>query len=259
MTCNYIPASKVELIPDAMMPVPDTAYGLEDHGSALLVAELHHRVMNSFQVISALAMRCGRVKQITELSPILGDLENRLSAFASVHRQLAMPPSSCFVEHCRTLGHALVAAFGRLDAVHVRMDPVNLPPRSLARISLIVAELTTNCLKHSLRSAGAGSIHIELRIASGQLVIEAQDSAACPISGDPPEPSRIVAALATSLGGSARVIDNGGYCVRITLPLQARRAFVVDENEGLVTAFPSPPVIPARLLTPARRTSDVHL
>ncbi|WP_242187071.1 histidine kinase dimerization/phosphoacceptor domain -containing protein [Sphingomonas sp. CARO-RG-8B-R24-01] len=204
----------------AVMPTNKDANAMfEENGTALLVTEIHHRVMNSFQVISALAHRCSRVREINDLPPILDDLADRLAAFAAVHRQLAMPPSGCFADHCSTLGMNLVAAFGRSDTIHVGMDAIDLPERWLSQVALIVAELLTNCLKHSLRSTASGSIRLDLHVSHGQLVIEAQDSAAGPISKRPPEPSRVVSALSASLGGDACIVDRQGYCAQVTLPL----------------------------------------
>ena len=204
----------------AVMPTDKGAnVMLEENGTALLVTELHHRVMNSFQVISALAQRCSRVREINELPPVLDDLADRLAAFAAVHRQLAMPPYGCFADYCSTLGTNLVAAFGRSDTIHVVMDAIDLPERWLAQVALIVAELLTNCLKHSLSSTASGSISLDLHVSHDQLIIEAQDSAAGPLSQRTPEPSRVVSALSASLGGDACIVDRQGYCARVTLPL----------------------------------------
>lgn len=192
---------------------------LQDNGATLLLTEMNHRVMNSFQVISALASRFNRVQDLNDLPPILDDLTDRLAAFAALHRQLATPPHGCFAGYCSSLGTNLVAAFGRLDAVVVTMDPVILPPSWRARIALIVAELLTNCLKHSLTSTAPGSIRLELRLTDDRLIIEAQDSAAPPVSQPLPEPSRVVLALAASLGGETRVVDRDGYCAQVSLPI----------------------------------------
>lgn len=231
---------------------------LEENGTALLVTEIHHRVMNSFQVISALAQRCSRVREIDDLPPVLDDLADRLAAFAAVHRQLAMPPSGYFADYCSTLGTNLVAAFGRSDAIHVMMDAIDLPESWLARVALIVAELLTNCLKHSLSSTVSGSIRLDLRVSHDRLVIEAQDSAAGPIPQRAPKPSRVVSALSASLGGEACVVDRQGYCARVTLPL--------IRDDGRVTGWPrdadparSSPSLPLTASrASAREAFDVH-
>lgn len=194
---------------------------LERNDATLLVAELHHRVMNSFQIISALARRCGRVGAITDLAPVVDDLTDRVAAFGDFHRQLARPPSGCFAAYCSTLGTNLVAAFGRSDVVRVTMEQVDLPSDHRARIALIIAELLTNCLKHSLATVSAGTISLTLQVFEGRIVIEAQDSAAPSLPQRPPKPSRVVSALSASLGGDARVIDRGGYCAQVSLPLQS--------------------------------------
>lgn len=191
----------------------------DENAAGLLVTEIHHRVMNSYQVIFSLAERCTRVRDMAELQPIVDDLAERLSAFAALHRQLAIPPSGSFAEYCSNLGNNLVAAFGRTDVVRVRMDAVNLPARWLSRIALIIAELLTNCLKHSLTSTAPGSIYLDLRVSFDRLIIEAQDSAAPPVSHGLPDPSRVISALTASLGGDACVIDRGGYCAQVSLPL----------------------------------------
>lgn len=203
---------------------------LEDNGTALLMAEFHHRVLNSFQVISTLADRCGRVREINDLPPVLEDLAERLAAFAAVHRQLAIPPCGCFAVYCSTLGANLVAGFGRTDTVHVSMDAIELPASWLSRVALIIAELLTNCLKHSLRSTSVGSISLDIQVCHDQLVIEAQDSAAVAITHRSRSPSRVVAALAASLGGDARVVDRQGYCAQVSLPL--------PRHKGRITSRP---------------------
>jgi len=188
-----------------------------DDESTILLEELNHRFLNSFQVIASLAARCGRAKSIAAVRSILNDLEHRVVAFGTLHRMLAFPVRGQTMEaHCRSLCDLVVRAFGRQDRVSLRIVDVHLSAKQATRIPIIVVEMVTNVLKHSLAGQPAGLIEVELTAGRLTLELNVRD-----IGGVPPlmvQPSRTVEALAASLDGSASTFERGGYVASMSIP-----------------------------------------
>ena len=195
----------------------NTRWSPEDD-TAMLFAELNHRFFNSFQVIAALARQAGRASR-AELAPMLEDLDSRLVALAQVHRLLAFSPTRDGIEqHCRMLCRHLVKGFGRSDHVELRIEHDDLPTKWVELLPLILVEMVTNVLKHSLAGRPAGVITIALDAAPTGFELIVADTSGAPCPSPPPPPSRTVAALAKSLDGSAFVYDRNGYVAGVRLP-----------------------------------------
>ena len=193
---------------------------LDQSDADLLITEIHHRFSNSLQIISALARQCERVRNDPgRLDAVLRDLTSRLEGFARVHRELSTPFARAgFKRRCQQVSRALVGSFGRMDDVYVRADSHDLSADCEDRLLLIVAELVTNVLKHSLRGHAAGYIEVRLSSRPGVLELAVSDSARSAVADRAPAPSRIVAALAATMGGRAYIDDRSGYTACVSLP-----------------------------------------
>ncbi len=129
-------------------------------GETALLAEFNHRLFNTFQIIAAAVHQCRR-----DLTSLV-DLESRLVALGRLHRLLSRAaPRTGFEDHCRSLCGLLVQAFGRDDVTPcVVMEDLLLTPEQAYRLPLLVVELVTNVLKHSLKDQADGTIWIDLRV-----------------------------------------------------------------------------------------------
>ena len=190
--------------------------------TAMLFAELNHRFFNSFQVIAALARQAGRAS-CADFAPLLEALDSRLVALAQVHRMLSYSATRDGIEqHCRTLCRHLVEGFGRSDRVELRFEYDDLRAEWVELLPLIVVEMVTNVLKHSLAGRPAGVITIALDAVPTGFELTVADTSGAPCPSPAPPPSRTVVALAKSLDGSAFVSDRDGYVAGVRLPRGAR-------------------------------------
>lgn len=197
--------------------------------SELLLREQFHRFSNSFQIIAALASQCNREAGTPETALMVEALGERLQALSRVHRLLATGFEMCdFAERVRAIANELVRSFGRTDGVSLQIERFWLSERHRFRLCLIVNELVTNALKHSLSSCEEGLIEISARSFDRSIVLTVVDSNREALRGRHPLPSPIVAGLAESIGGVAEVIDRDGYAVRVVLPRDEQPAQAIE-------------------------------
>jgi two-component sensor histidine kinase len=197
--------------------------------SDLLLREQFHRFSNSFQVVAALARRCTRGGGVLDTALMVEAIEERLRALAVLHRLLATGfEMRDFAGHVGEVARELVRSFGRTDAVILRVGRFWLPEKHRFRIALIVNELVTNALKHSLCDCAEGLIEISARANGRAVILTVADSNRKTLDGVLPLPSPIVAGLAESIGGVAEVVDQDGYAVRVVLPWDEQPHQVVE-------------------------------
>ena len=147
--------------------------------SNVLFRELQHRVANNLQFVAAVLMR--RRKMLKADSPCSEALETaqaRLETMSRVHRRLHDPesldqPLQSYLESlCADLINASDSPTVRLT---VESTPVPLTLNGLMSLSLIVAELVTNSLKHAFRGRDDGQISVSLVAAKGGYVLSVGD------------------------------------------------------------------------------------
>ena len=140
--------------------------------SNTLFRELQHRVANNLQFVAALLqVRKKAFEPDSAGAHALEAARSRLELMARVHRRLQdpdavnLPVGHHLEEICRDLIRASNALNVRLT---VEASPIQLDLESLMSVSLIVAELVTNSLKHAFHGRTDGNIIIDLS-AKGQL------------------------------------------------------------------------------------------
>lgn len=198
--------------------------------SDLLLREQLHRFSNSFQIVSSLANECGREAKRSDAAEMVEALKERLNSLAAVHRLLVTGVEMHeFARHMHEIARELVRSFGRTDIVILRADRVWLPEKHRFRIGLIVNELVTNVLKHSLCNCAEGLIEISLSSIGCAVVLTVSDSNCEALDRRRPlAPSPIVAGLAQSMGGVAQVVDQDGYAVQVVLPWNEQAPQVIE-------------------------------
>jgi two-component sensor histidine kinase len=183
-----------------------------------LLAEFNHRLFNTLQIIAGGLMQCRRDLRDRADMTSLVNLENRLASLGRMHRLLSQPaPMSGLEDHCRALCTLLVLAFGREDVtIWVEMEDLNLTPEQAYSLPLLVVELVTNVLKHSLAESRNGVVWIDLHARGGEIELTVTDNRKAPMPVFPP--SRIVDVLARGLHGEAFVRDGGGWIAGARIP-----------------------------------------
>jgi light-regulated signal transduction histidine kinase (bacteriophytochrome) len=120
----------------------------------LLVREMHHRVQNSLQLVSAML----RLEQRECSDPIVQarfeETQRRILAMAAVHRHLWRSDEIGIVRfdiYLQEIRDSLVEAWGRQWSAHVQFNGMSvlMPTDKAVVLGLIVTELLTNAAKHA--------------------------------------------------------------------------------------------------------------
>lgn len=138
--------------------------------SNILFRELQHRVANNLQFVAAVLMRR---RKLLNSDPVCADAlesaQTRLETMSRVHRRLHDPTSldQPLQDYLEALCVDLIKASDTPDVrLSVESPAVVLSLNGLMSLSLIVAELVTNSLKHAFRDRSDGLICV--RIARGK-------------------------------------------------------------------------------------------
>jgi two-component sensor histidine kinase len=174
--------------------------------------EIHHRVANSLQLLSAIVFAEARDIQDPAAAAALDMTLRRIAAIAGVHRQLYRSGRAATVNlgtYLDELGGALEesvadTAAGRFVMVHAA--GVVVPAEEATAIGIIVSEIVTNAFKHAYVPGASGIVSIALRAgAAGGYLLEVKDRGAGHQADSIARGSglggRLVGMMATKLGG----------------------------------------------------------
>jgi two-component sensor histidine kinase len=147
--------------------------------SNILFRELQHRVANNLQfVASFLWLRRKSLPAGSAGADALDAARARIDTMSRVHRRLHDPSSvnQPIGDYLRSLCTDLIQTS---DTPGVRLvvqaDPATLNLEALMSVSLIVAELVTNSLKHAFRGREDGEIRIEVALEKGHFAVTVAD------------------------------------------------------------------------------------
>ena len=177
--------------------------------SNLLFRELQHRVANNLQFIAAVLVRRRKeLKGDNHASEALGAAQARLETMARVHRRLHDPRSvdQPFQDYLRSLCGDLIEGSDTPELrLEVESPPLNLSLNALMSVSLIVAELITNSLKHAFHGRSDGSILVRVTGGNGTYRLTvADDGPGLPSSFGSKEGDRLGQDILQSLAAHLR-------------------------------------------------------
>jgi two-component sensor histidine kinase len=194
-----------------------------------LFQELQHRVANNMAFIAAtLRLQKRRIAgNPAAASFAFEEALARIDTMSRVHRRLYDPSEAnrALGPHLQAVCDELVVATGSTGvAVHVDPMVFRLDLDKLVPLSLLVAELVTNSLKHAFvgRSGGTISLHLDVGDPADAVLVVRDDGIGLP--GDHGADNiaglgmRIIHGLATQVGARMETITDGGTIARIHLP-----------------------------------------
>jgi two-component sensor histidine kinase len=151
----------------------------ERERSNVLFRELQHRVANNLQFVAAVLMRRRKIlRSDSACTEALKTAQARLETMSRVHRRLHDPqsldqPLQSYLESlCADLVNASDTPAVRLT---VESPSVPLSLNGLMSLSLIVAELVTNSLKHAFTDRGDGLIAVTVAGGKGVYTLSVAD------------------------------------------------------------------------------------
>lgn len=191
-----------------------------------LFEELQHRVANNLAFIAGL-LRLQR-RRVTQdpghAMAAFDDAMTRIDIMGRIHRRLYDPSQigAALGEHLAATGQELLSALGADDvALSVDVGDLRVPLDRVLPLSLLVAEIITNSVKHGFAGRGGGCIAVTAETGStGQTLVIRDDGSG--FSHSPGDSSglghRIVQGLAQQLGGQVSWQSEAGTVTRVTLP-----------------------------------------
>lgn len=172
----------------------------------LLLREYSHRINNEFAAaISVISIAAARSTN-DQIRSTLAAVQDQLQNYAQVHRALQMPEHSTRIDagaYLRQLCRAISRS--KLDAKGIKLllveRPFPMDSERCWRLGLIVSELITNSARHAFHDAG-GAIRVEFMPAASFIECRVTDNGSAAQNIRPGRGSRIMEALAASLGGT---------------------------------------------------------
>jgi PAS domain S-box-containing protein len=198
-----------------------------------LIAEVHHRVKNTLQVISSLlSLQAGGVKN-AEVRSLLKDTQNRIGSMAVLHEILYSSGNLAmirFPQYVRSVCAHLARSHGsetRRIRIRQMIEEISLGMDQAVPAGLIINELVSNAFKHAFPSGDAeGEIAVQAgRSDGGRLVLRVADNGVGMPAGPPwQHPAalglRLVENLVRQLDGELAMGSGPGADFQITFPSQ---------------------------------------
>jgi two-component sensor histidine kinase len=217
----------------------DTELALRDHAVALerlvrekdvLLAEVHHRVKNNLQRITALLHLMAATSHGRSIRETVEELERRIEAMALAHETLYRSADLASVDMQAYLDRVARAQLGATGSprrsidVVVRAPDVRLDLDAALRCGLIVTELLSNSLKHAFGRRRRGRVEVALEPdGAGRLVLSVSDDGrgfpeGLGFTSEATLGLRLVGGLADQLGGAARRVRGATARIEIAFP-----------------------------------------
>lgn len=196
----------------------------------VLLKEIHHRVKNNLQIVSALLHLQSANVPDRAVREMFEETRGRVKSMALIHERLYRAGDLAGVdlsEYVRQLAADVYRAY-RVSEESVRLElAVNVPPLPLdvaIPCGLILNELISNCLKHAFAGRAAGQINVTFRpTPDGNMVLSVSDDGV----GFPPGLDlrtttsfgfQLIHTLAEQLHGHANLTTGDGATVAVTFP-----------------------------------------
>ena len=145
------------------------------------IREIHHRVKNNLQTISALLRLQGRRLESSEAKAAVAESVRRIRTIALVHETLSREPGDdvAFIEIVRPLLRLVEEGLQSPDRpmrFKVVGDGGRLPATVVTPLSVVLTELLQNAIDHGFpEGEGGGNVVVFLETVDGELRIEVVD------------------------------------------------------------------------------------
>jgi PAS domain S-box-containing protein len=196
----------------------------------ILLRELHHRVKNSFAIVTGIVgLEANRLDK-PAMKDVLMDIRNRIGSLSNLYAILnhEHEVKDIRLDHyldqmSRSLTESYASEKGLIT---MRMDlaEISIDVSRAISIGLIVNELLTNALKYAFPGSRKGSIGIELKQEGGAATIVVSDNGVGLPSGFDMNKTKglgleLVRLLTNQLDGTIAIESDGETKFRISIPL----------------------------------------
>lgn len=192
----------------------------------ILLKEIHHRVKNNLQVISALLTLQSRHDEDPLVTDALTRGQNRVQSIALIHKNLYQHDNLKGVDtkeyFDRLVDHLIETYNVNTEGIEVEKDIMNLSldVDTMVPLGLIVNELISNSLKHAFPSGSSGKIKISLSEKDGVLLLMVTDNGVGAKQKEVNQESfgqSLVKSLGRRLEATTEIKSDAGYEVRMEI------------------------------------------
>ncbi|MBY0456586.1 MAG: PAS domain S-box protein, partial [Gemmataceae bacterium] len=189
----------------------------------VMLKEIHHRVKNNLQIVSALLELQARHAGDPAVLGLFAESRARVRSMALIHERLYRSSDLArvdFAEYVRQLARDLYRAY----RVELDVDVPPLPVDVAIPCGLLLNELMSNCLKHAFRGRPTGVLRVAFHQAAGGVheLRVADDGLGLPPGFDLTRAEsfglQLVVTLAEQLGGEVEVTGGPGTAFAVRFP-----------------------------------------
>lgn len=193
----------------------------------LMLREVNHRVANSLALVAAFTRMQANSVEDRSARDALQEIQGRIAAIAGVHRRLYTSNDIRFVEikeYLTSLVEELettMRAAGRVHAIHLNAEPIQLATDKAVSLGVILTELVTNSYKYAYPDGTPGDIRIKIaKTGANSVLLSVEDDGVGLDATSMPRGTgigtKVIQAMATSLQ-SAVTTDRAHKGTRVTL------------------------------------------
>ena len=190
-----------------------------------LLREIHHRVKNNLQVISALLTLQSRHLKDTQAKIALKEGQDRVQSMALIHKDLYQHDNLKGVntkEYLGQLANNLVDSY-KLDDLQLSLDidEITLDVDTMIPLGLMVNELISNALKHAFSKNEKGHLSLSLKKKQGVLLLKIRDNGRGAVTKDLLESKSfgysLVKSFARKLDADLIIKNDNGLSVELSI------------------------------------------
>lgn len=184
----------------------------------ILLREVHHRVKNSFQIVSSLLYLQSENIDNSDAKRAIKEAENRVRSMVLIHQKLYNKEDVVGIsvaEYFEDLVRDIFESHTAPVSSHLDIQPLVLDVDTVTPLGLILNELIINSLKHAFAKRKAGGLlHVTFRKEKDTLVLKVRDNGEgfTKETGDASFGIKLMTALARKIRGDLRyasVVDGG--------------------------------------------------
>lgn len=184
-----------------------------------LFREIHHRVKNNLQAVSALV----RLQPIPEQSR--KEMVHRISAMIAVHEQIYQSDQFDRVEAAPYLSRVIseiAKAYNRDVEIVERLERLFVDRDQALPIGLIVNEVVSNAFKYAFLDREGGCLTVELTSRDNHATLSIRDDGPGfdPADASKGMGSKLIAGFVAQLGGKYTIVNDHGTVFSMTIPLE---------------------------------------
>ncbi len=144
------------------------------------ISEIHHRVKNNLQSVSALLRLQARKTQSQEVKKELAEAQRRVQTIAMVHEGLSQTADE-IVDFDKVISNLLRMSIdlGSMRDQNISVDYVGkfgmMPAQDATPLSLVLTELITNCVEHGYEGLKEGHITVSVERHGKNLHVVVED------------------------------------------------------------------------------------